>query len=141
MTDQLSLFPAWHAQAACRGVPDPDIFFPHGNSITAAAIRLCESCQVRDACRQDAIDHRMAGIWGGTTRPERRAATQGRTYKPQAGAFGQAVLNAQKTHCKWNHEFTPENTRWSHGKRVCVACYERRLAERRAANARKRRAS
>lgn len=38
--------------------------------------------------------------------------------------------NARKTHCKWGHEFTPENTRWTAGKygtphRHCKACHNR----------------
>ena len=39
-----------------------------------------------------------------------------------------------QTHCKWGHEFTPENTRWSNGHRSCRTCYNQRLRERRAAN-------
>jgi len=136
MRDFLSHVPAWHLQAACRGVKNPDIFFPHGNTATEAAIELCGRCPVRDACRQSATDLNLWGTWGGTTRPERRAARQNREYRPpQGGPFGQAVLNAQKTHCKWGHQFTPENTRWCQGKRSCIACEKRRRAERRAATA------
>ena len=29
---------------------------------------------------------------------------------------------ARKTHCKWGHEFTPENTRLYKGSRICRAC-------------------
>ena len=34
--------------------------------------------------------------------------------------------NARKTHCKWGHEFTPENTIQRHDGRACRAC--RRIA-------------
>lgn len=138
MSDFLIHVPKWHLQAACAGVPNPDIFFPNGNTVTAAAIELCGRCPVKDACRQAATDLNLQGIWGGTTRPERRAVKEHRVYTPPGGPFGQAVINAAKTHCKWNHEFTPENTRWSKGKRSCIACYRRRLAERKAKNTRKR---
>lgn len=30
--------------------------------------------------------------------------------------------NMSKTHCKWGHEFTPENT-FNYGKRVCRTCH------------------
>jgi hypothetical protein len=34
--------------------------------------------------------------------------------------------NARKTHCKWGHEFTPENTSVWRGHRKCRACDRRR---------------
>lgn len=44
--------------------------------------------------------------------------------------------NAKKTHCKYGHEFTPENThRRPNGGRTCKAC---RLRRKREENARKR---
>jgi hypothetical protein len=37
-----------------------------------------------------------------------------------------AGKNAKKTHCKYGHEFTPENTIWRDGdKRKCRACHNR----------------
>lgn len=45
--------------------------------------------------------------------------------------------NAEKTHCKRNHEFSPENTkRTAGGGRICIECTRRRSRE----NARKYRA-
>lgn len=36
---------------------------------------------------------------------------------------GPTARNAAKTHCKWGHEFTPDNTIWrSYGGRECRAC-------------------
>lgn len=138
MSDLLIHLPEWHLQAACAGIQNPDVFFSHGNSAEyEAALALCERCPVREQCRQDAIQHNMQGIWGGTTRPERRAVKERRAYTPPGGPFGQAVVNAAKTHCKWGHEFTPENTRMSHGKRSCIACYRRRLEDKKTARKRK----
>lgn len=34
--------------------------------------------------------------------------------------------NAQKTHCKWGHEFSPENTWMNKGARYCRVCLRRR---------------
>ena len=36
--------------------------------------------------------------------------------------YGYAGQNARKTHCKWGHEFTPENTISNHGGRGCRIC-------------------
>lgn len=45
--------------------------------------------------------------------------------------IGPSAVNAQKTHCKRGHEFTPENTYWhKRGARDCREC--RRAASRRA---------
>jgi hypothetical protein len=139
MSDLLTLWPEWMRHAACAGISNPDVFFPPGNStVSEQALAICAQCPVRQECRQDAIEQNQLGIWGGTTRPERRAVKEGREYTPQTGSFGQALINAQKTHCKRDHEFTAENTRWYQGKRSCVACYRLRMSERKAANARKR---
>lgn len=54
---------------------DPELFFPEKGEISKAnqAKRLCESCDVRDACREYAIERgEPFGIWGGTTVDERR---------------------------------------------------------------------
>lgn len=41
-----------------------------------------------------------------------------------------AARNARKTHCKWGHEFTPENTgKKTGGGRRCRACARRRLRQ------------
>lgn len=34
-----------------------------------------------------------------------------------------------RTHCKWGHEYTDENTRMSGGARICRACVKRRQNE------------
>lgn len=38
---------------------------------------------------------------------------------------------APKTHCKWGHEFTPDNTAVYSGQRYCRACIHRRASEQR----------
>jgi Recombination endonuclease VII len=39
------------------------------------------------------------------------------------------MRSKQRTHCKWGHEFTPENTRIDNGRRICKACSVRRVIE------------
>lgn len=41
--------------------------------------------------------------------------------------YGAAAINARKTHCKYGHEYTPENIRLSKRKRSyreCLTCYK-----------------
>ncbi|MQA64165.1 MAG: WhiB family transcriptional regulator [Actinophytocola sp.] len=54
---------------------DPELFFPEKGEIDKVrhARQLCEACEVRDACREYAIERgEPFGIWGGTTADERR---------------------------------------------------------------------
>lgn len=55
-------------QAACRDVPDPDMFFPEkGQALKGNdAIMICFSCPVRNECDdyQKRTDTRF-GIWAG----------------------------------------------------------------------------
>jgi hypothetical protein len=46
---------------------------------------------------------------------------------------GFTAKNAAKTHCPHGHEYTPENTRWHHNSRECIACIRQRDRERRRA--------
>lgn len=39
------------------------------------------------------------------------------------------ALLARQTHCKYGHQFTPENTYHHSGRRVCRACNQRRVYE------------
>lgn len=43
---------------------------------------------------------------------------------------GPTAREARKTHCKWGHEFSAENTRWDKLGRRCGICHTRRGAER-----------
>ncbi|QSR25541.1 hypothetical protein CFH99_07885 [Nocardioides aromaticivorans] len=51
-------------------------------------------------------------------------------------SIGPSAINARKTHCKWGHEFTPENTYTPPGRggRYCRACRSER-DQRRKSNA------
>ena len=70
--------PAWHRQAACRGMGTDLFFLDRGESV-APALELCGGCQVVAECREAGLGTRY-GIWGGATahdrvtlRAERRA--------------------------------------------------------------------
>lgn len=68
--------PEWMRDAACMGLPT-DAFFPSGGALgysgTLRWARLvCETCPVREACEEYAIEHGEVGVWGGTTTKERK---------------------------------------------------------------------
>ncbi|ADL71041.1 WhiB family transcription factor [Mycobacterium phage Halena] len=71
--------------AVCKGVEDPDIFFPGvgggGRKAIKQAKALCATCPVRVKCLDEALNwdrehpdyyDRTQGIWGGTTEAERK---------------------------------------------------------------------
>lgn len=69
---------SWQASANCA-TADPDLFHPDGvgGAITtqqAAALRVCQNCEVRAECLAWALDTRQTeGVWGGTTGRQRYA--------------------------------------------------------------------
>lgn len=65
----------WMKGAACRSVPNDDLFFVHPMTVelTRPAKEICAACPVRRTCLQYAIAHSIRhGIWGGRTPRERR---------------------------------------------------------------------
>ena len=73
--EDLTHRPAWQTQAACRGLL-VDTFFPSPGVSAAqmAKVRaVCAGCPVRADCLDYArADASMVGVWGGTSRRERR---------------------------------------------------------------------
>lgn len=65
----------------------------------------------------DRLDCRLENLRYGTDRENKLDTVKHGTHR-----------NARKTHCKWGHEFTPENTYvWGPRKvRICRACSRRR---------------
>ena len=72
--------PAWHRQAACRGV-DPDLFFPErGSRRYVEALAYCQDCPVRQECLASAFEFGerwTMSIWGGTTGRDRKGLRRG----------------------------------------------------------------
>ncbi len=84
----------WLEQAACRDVPDPDIFFPEkGEQAKAAQAKaLCAGCPVSGACLDFALSgpqaaNDVAGIYGGTTPQERHLLRVQRRRPPTPNRF------------------------------------------------------
>lgn len=62
----------WRRYANCRDA-DPAIFYPEHGAPAKPARALCDSCMVRRACLEYALDAvERHGIWGGLTEEERR---------------------------------------------------------------------
>jgi len=93
---------AWLDQAACRDT-DPDQFFPEPGEHTKAAEAkaICAGCQVRDQCRDLAVnaangidaDH---GVFGGTL-PTERSRLRGNTF-PEPSSYRQRRDLAEAAH-------------------------------------------
>ncbi|MCC9312083.1 WhiB family transcriptional regulator [Kitasatospora sp. RB6PN24] len=70
----------WRHRAGCRSVPDPELFFPIGNTGPALlqieqAKAVCRrACPVMEECLTWALTtNQEHGIWGGMSEDERRA--------------------------------------------------------------------
>lgn len=59
--------PAWHANAACRGM-GTELFFPEKGEDARPAKAICSTCPVAAPCGAATGDH---GIWGGMSPRER----------------------------------------------------------------------
>ena len=52
---------------------DPEAFFPVAGQNARPAKEICNGCDLKDACLDNAIKNKLTGIWGGTSDHERRA--------------------------------------------------------------------
>jgi WhiB family redox-sensing transcriptional regulator len=81
----------WRHHAACRDV-DPELFFPIGNTGPALlqieeAKEVCHRCKVMAPCLQWALESGQdAGVWGGLSEDERRAAKRRNRVAARTGA-------------------------------------------------------
>jgi WhiB family transcriptional regulator, redox-sensing transcriptional regulator len=71
----------WQQDAACKDVPDPDVFFPGKGEDAEAAKQVCAGCPVLGECLEFALatmraSDRDHGVYGGLT-PAERARLRG----------------------------------------------------------------
>lgn len=80
--DQIDVAPAteddqWQERALCAQT-DPEAFFPEKGGSTREAKRICQGCEVKDACLEYALAHdERFGIWEGLSERERRRLKRG----------------------------------------------------------------
>lgn len=85
---------------ACAGIP-VNQFFPrqHATAEAFAAIRICHTCPLVDACRDWAVDNFEIGVWGATTDRQReriRARRNGDTGRIHTGLQRRTVTARQQ---------------------------------------------
>ena len=67
----------WQERALCAQTA-PEAFFPEKGGSTREAKRICQGCEVKDACLDYALAHdERFGIWGGLSERERRRLKRG----------------------------------------------------------------
>jgi WhiB family transcriptional regulator, redox-sensing transcriptional regulator len=77
----------WRKQAVCAEA-DPEAFFPEKGGSTHAAKKICQRCDVRDACLEFALKHdERFGIWGGLSERERRRLKLERSASDKSSRF------------------------------------------------------
>ncbi|WP_410506894.1 WhiB family transcriptional regulator [[Mycobacterium] appelbergii] len=81
--EQIDVAPAteeddqWQERALCAQT-DPEAFFPEKGGSTREAKRICQGCEVKNACLDYALAHdERFGIWGGLSERERRRLKRG----------------------------------------------------------------
>ena len=79
LLDELVRRPAWHQQAACRGIGADAFIIDRGAQYEDHARQLCAGCSVRHECLDTALANgdTTTGLWGGTTPTERRQMRRG----------------------------------------------------------------
>jgi WhiB family redox-sensing transcriptional regulator len=65
-----------HADPLCAET-DPEAFFPDPDESPEPARDICKSCELRDPCLAWALSRDEHGVWGATTRHERRRIKEG----------------------------------------------------------------
>lgn len=95
----------WWQRAACQAA-DPELFFPVSAAGPAReqierAKAVCASCEVQRRCLRYALDnHKVHGVWGGTTEDER--STLQHRERPSSAAVGDRRRPAR----------TPDEAEW-----------------------------
>lgn len=51
--------------ASCADSATPELWFPHPADDRSAPVAICQTCPIRQACLDYAIDNKMDGVWGG----------------------------------------------------------------------------
>ena len=61
----------WMSRALCAET-DPELFNPDRGGSNRDALRVCNSCDVKQPCLEYALATNQHGIWGGTSEKQRQ---------------------------------------------------------------------
>lgn len=113
----------WHPAAACRGVDDPDWWFPKRGVSVAPIRQVCGTCPVRLRCLAEAArTGEMFGVWGGASPRELVS------LRAVLGLSTERNLGTDE-HCSQGHPWTEDTLAYTPtGKPWCRAC--NRIAKR-----------
>jgi len=70
--------PRWWSDASCRGRGTDRWFARPATSAEQLALVVCAGCPVAEPCLAYAVEHGLVGVWGGTTREDRKVAARER---------------------------------------------------------------
>lgn len=73
LSARLDVEEPWRRDALCREYPEVD-FFPGRGQDPRPAQGVCGRCPVRVECLEYGLGHDAHGVWGGTSRSDRREA-------------------------------------------------------------------
>jgi hypothetical protein len=78
-----SFFELVRDNAKCYNHPNPDEFFDYENNSTKPkVVKFCDGCKLRTECFDYAIIRDVYGVWGGTTRNQRKIIQKHYKIKP-----------------------------------------------------------
>ena len=87
----------WHQDAACRGL-DPALFFPDKGEDTAPAKAVCQGCDVREECLNEALaNDELSGIFGGMSGRQRARLIRSKPVVVRCLQCGAEIVHARHT--------------------------------------------
>ena len=69
--------PDYRRQGSCNG-SDPNLFLPKRGESTLPAKKVCSGCEVRCHCLEEGLLNNAEGVWGGTSKGERKKISAAR---------------------------------------------------------------
>jgi hypothetical protein len=98
------------SRAACAASPQPDLWTSPARGDRQAAITICRSCPVLEACAGWCLSlpNSDSAVWGALTAPE-RIARKRQEKRLAAAPAGMARRNASKAKCDHGHLLSGAN--------------------------------
>ncbi len=84
--------PTWRDQAACRDTDTASFF--EDRLFPELRRSFCQRCPVRSDCLKEALDHKDAGLWGGTSQQARNSILRGRPRRTCPSCRDKEIVTA-----------------------------------------------